>query len=575
MDAKEKAEARECLLRLYPNAPAEDVENILRRAWQRNSGRVGRTSKLTIEGKTHCAVQAHVRHRYSSYEQGIIEECKKQGIPRIPMESLQAIKRQVQPDIRKILSSWRGPQGAAKTRQSAQKVVAPKNNQGPQTTRAKQIPPAAPWTPQVVGVLAPIRNSGLNPVENLAPKRIGRSGRQQTQRVPKAERRKKLEEARALQKSHSNEGVLPKKITEAEIRGKRAEKKRLRALEIHQGKANGYKFETRKERSRRREAIRAELKKRDILEGESGTSKNKHRKRERLIEKMLKEPVNGFILEIEKERLKRIREAKAKGGKKSGVPGDSSIEPKPSATTVQTIVISDSDSEHEDPPMELSNNGGGGGGGGDDDNQGWPDYEDDISVQGGEDEDPEYIASEAEEGGEECGGGVELELELAEAEAEGGGEEEGEELWADDEGHEDEDWYGVGEEGGEEGDEEEVDEGDGSGEVIVEIDDDMEQEIIEGGSDEAPSLTGWYYDTNKSLVGNPRNETIEAEPPATKPFDFEIRPMGNPRNETTELKPPVFLATGPIDFEARQMEYKYLQALAARWRVVRNPPQQA
>lgn len=145
MDAKQNAEARECLLRLYPHAPAGDVEIILH-AWQRNSGRVGRTPIINLESKTDIAVRAHVRHNHSSHKRRIHEGCRKQGVPRISGESLLEIRRQSNPEIRMVLNSWRGLQ-----------------------ISVRRIPPGASQAALVVGVLAPIRNSELSSIEHPAP----------------------------------------------------------------------------------------------------------------------------------------------------------------------------------------------------------------------------------------------------------------------------------------------------------------------------------------------------------------------------------------------------------------------
>lgn len=127
---------------------------------------------------------------------------------------------------------------------------------------------------------------------------------------------------------------------------------RAQVLQTLQSEADGYKLETRKQRKLRIETIQAHLR-RIVPEGESKIAKTHCLRREtRVIEEMLKEPVNGFILETHKERKRRIRRAQAKEERKESVtPGDSSIEPKSSATTVQTIITSDSDSGHRDSPQ--------------------------------------------------------------------------------------------------------------------------------------------------------------------------------------------------------------------------------
>ena len=490
LDAMEKVEARECILRLYPLAPAGDVEAILRRPWKRSSaGRLSHWPKPTLEGKTNYAVREHVQYRYSCYERIVNEERRKLGLPGTLGKPLLEPEGQ-ELEVQMVLDSWRGPQVSAQRiteGQPTQKIMAPKSSQDPKTMDTRQAPPGVPKAAQAVGVLAPIRNSGLTPIEHKAP------GGQQTRQKAKVPawkvvvvQREAAERLKMLQMARSTEEITSEMIAFLE-------EKKQRALETLQYEADGYKYETLGERRRRREAIQTELKK-NAPEGESGISKITRRTRLlRRVEKVLKEPVNGFILETNQERVKRIREAKDKEeGRESGTPGDSSIELTPTATTSQIIVINDSDSEHRDSPMEISSNDGDG-------DREWSDFGD-GSVQRGGGGDSEYIASHAEGG--RGGGGGEVEREVEEAEG-GGGEE-----------------------------------GDGSGGVIV---------VTVGGGTGEPPRAGLYHDANKSLMGNPRNETFEAEPPATK----------------------------PIDSEAHQIGLKSLQNLAAKWQAIRKLPQQA
>lgn len=130
-------------------------------------------------------------------------------------------------------------------------------------------------------------------------------------------------------------------------------------------------------------------------------------------------------------------------------------------------------------------------------------------MQVGKDEDSKYTTSDAEGGKGEGGGELEAQWELTEGEGEE--EEGGEEAGEDEQGYEYEDWYGMVEEG----EVEEVEEGDGSGEVIIEIDNDIGEEIAGGwggGSSDEPPQMDWHYDKNRSSMGNPRNETTETEP---------------------------------------------------------------
>lgn len=55
--------------RLFAKIPEEDLNKILRHALRKRSGRVGRTGKLDLDRKAYLAVQAHIRHRHTDYDE--------------------------------------------------------------------------------------------------------------------------------------------------------------------------------------------------------------------------------------------------------------------------------------------------------------------------------------------------------------------------------------------------------------------------------------------------------------------------------------------------------------------------
>lgn len=55
--------------RLFAKMPEEDLNTILRHALRKRSGRVGRTGKLDLDKKAYLAVQAHIRHRHTDYDE--------------------------------------------------------------------------------------------------------------------------------------------------------------------------------------------------------------------------------------------------------------------------------------------------------------------------------------------------------------------------------------------------------------------------------------------------------------------------------------------------------------------------
>lgn len=85
---------------LFPACPPEEAEAIARHACQKYSGRVGRSraAKAVHETAITLAVRAHVRHRYSRYD-----ELLAQGLE--PFEARPLVAR----DIETVLDRWREP----------------------------------------------------------------------------------------------------------------------------------------------------------------------------------------------------------------------------------------------------------------------------------------------------------------------------------------------------------------------------------------------------------------------------------------------------------------------------------
>lgn len=85
---------------LFPACPPKEAEAIARHACQKYSGRVGRSraAKAVDETAITLAVRAHVRHRYSRYD-----ELLAQGLE--PFEARPLVAR----DIETVLDRWREP----------------------------------------------------------------------------------------------------------------------------------------------------------------------------------------------------------------------------------------------------------------------------------------------------------------------------------------------------------------------------------------------------------------------------------------------------------------------------------
>ncbi|KAI0139559.1 hypothetical protein F4776DRAFT_662512 [Hypoxylon sp. NC0597] len=67
-DKRVETNFRNSILSQYPKIPTSDLENVVKHATMKYSGRVGRTSKLALNEKTQLAVRAHVRHNHTDYD---------------------------------------------------------------------------------------------------------------------------------------------------------------------------------------------------------------------------------------------------------------------------------------------------------------------------------------------------------------------------------------------------------------------------------------------------------------------------------------------------------------------------
>lgn len=72
--------------------PVESLEIILNHAFLKGSGRVGRTSTKTDERKAILAVEAHIRHTHTSYEELMNAGMEREEARETVWETVQAIK---------------------------------------------------------------------------------------------------------------------------------------------------------------------------------------------------------------------------------------------------------------------------------------------------------------------------------------------------------------------------------------------------------------------------------------------------------------------------------------------------
>lgn len=67
-DNRDLAIAKRLLETHFPAIPLDSLDLIVKHAFLKRSGRVGRTSKRTDERKAVLAVEAHIRHNHTRYE---------------------------------------------------------------------------------------------------------------------------------------------------------------------------------------------------------------------------------------------------------------------------------------------------------------------------------------------------------------------------------------------------------------------------------------------------------------------------------------------------------------------------
>ncbi|KAL4934569.1 DUF2293 domain-containing protein [Aspergillus undulatus] len=96
-DEKDLAHSRELLRLQFPLMPDEALETILQHAFLKGSGRVGRTSTTSDRHKGILAVEAHIRHKHTPYDQ-LLRDGKDREIAR----------ETVWPTVQAIRAAWTG-----------------------------------------------------------------------------------------------------------------------------------------------------------------------------------------------------------------------------------------------------------------------------------------------------------------------------------------------------------------------------------------------------------------------------------------------------------------------------------
>ena len=119
-DTHELEKTKQLISRLYPSIPASSLDKVLSHAYEKGSGRVGRSTTSTAELKAHRAVQAHARHQFTLYDQ-ILRAGRENRQKQLFSERVRKEARdQIDSELKLILRSWKQPAKKALSKLSKQ-----------------------------------------------------------------------------------------------------------------------------------------------------------------------------------------------------------------------------------------------------------------------------------------------------------------------------------------------------------------------------------------------------------------------------------------------------------------------
>ncbi|KAF2177447.1 hypothetical protein K469DRAFT_603192 [Zopfia rhizophila CBS 207.26] len=88
-DATVIRQAEAELKALFPKIPKEEKECVLKRAFRKHSGRVGRTGQISMKRKVQLAVIAHIRHKHTEYDKLLREGLDREGARNMVRKKIQ------------------------------------------------------------------------------------------------------------------------------------------------------------------------------------------------------------------------------------------------------------------------------------------------------------------------------------------------------------------------------------------------------------------------------------------------------------------------------------------------------
>lgn len=151
-DLRDSATARAAVLRLFPRIPESGIDKVVDRAFEKASGRVGRTTLIGLDERVAIAVWAHIRHGHTAYDNMLDRKSKEES----HVIDKEEVRRQIRPLIKRTFFSWGGTEqlmrssGLAHTRSKAswktvrrrsitKKATVKKGSKTMSTQRAKKV----------------------------------------------------------------------------------------------------------------------------------------------------------------------------------------------------------------------------------------------------------------------------------------------------------------------------------------------------------------------------------------------------------------------------------------------------
>lgn len=163
--------------------PAKTMEEILAHGFQKGSGRVGRTTRLDEEKRIELAVNAHIRHRFTDYENHLKARRK---VGNGSLQPRTEARQRVIGQVTRIAESWRADALNARI-ESCQHPI-----------KAAVCPADVAGQPKHTAKLATTLSASLKQSEGSIGRRVAKPSKRQRARAKISGRQKSRAKSRAL-----------------------------------------------------------------------------------------------------------------------------------------------------------------------------------------------------------------------------------------------------------------------------------------------------------------------------------------------------------------------------------------